>query len=232
MALFKAFKSLLRAKDRQAADKIESGNVVEFAKNDMEDMQHDLRTVQENVGHIKARIAGLNDDMKVIQEQIDNDTTKAEALMAKGNEDLAQKLCAEVETLTLKLTINKQALDQQNALLKQHEESKSTLEDNIRQCENDLEIMKTQKEVTDANQTLVKVDAGASGSAVQKFAERRKKLNEQLRVSAAMVEETKAPESLSKQADKALGTSPGSALFAKLKAKSAPAATPPPAPAA
>ena len=103
-------------------------------------------------------------------------------------------------------------------MLKQFEESKSALESNIQQCKNDLEIMKTQKEVTDANKTLVNVDTGKSGSAVERFKERRRKLDEQLRVSAAMVEQVKPSESLAAQADKALGKTPGSALLEKLKA--------------
>lgn len=224
MAFFKALKGFLRVSDRKAADSLENTDPVEFAKNDMEDMQSDLRTAQENLGHIKARMGQLTDDMKEIQEQIDNNTAKAKALLAKGTpdaEELARKLCTAVEGLEQKQEVNKQAMVQQEALLKQFESTKDTLEEHIQECQSDLEIMKTQKEVTDANKTLVNVDAGKSGSAVERFKERRRKLDEKLRVSTAMVEETKAPESLTSQADKLLGTTKGSALFASLKAGSA-----------
>ena len=220
MAFINALKGLFRVTDRKAAESLENTDPVEFAKNDMEDMNADLLTVQQNLGHIKARMGQLTDDMKEIQDQIDNDTQKAQALIDKktpATDDLAQKLCKEIEGLEQKLAINKQAMEQQEALLKQFEDSKATLEDHIQQCQSDLEIMKTQKEVTDANSTLVTVDTGKSGSAVERFKERRRRLDEKLRVSTAMVEQAKPSESLAAQADKALGTTPGSALFAKLK---------------
>ena len=214
MAFLNALKGLFRVTDRKTAEGLENTDPVEFAKNDMEDMHADLLTVQQNLGHIKARMGQLTDDMKEIQDQIDNDTAKAQALLAKGgNEELAGKICAEVEALEQKLAVNKQAMEQQEALLKQFEGSKAALESNIQQCQNDLEIMKTQKEVTDANKTLVNVDSGKSTAHVEKFKERRRKLDEQLRVSAAMVDQVKPSESLAAQADKALGKTTPCSFF-------------------
>lgn len=143
--------------------------------------------------------------------------------MAKGTPDaesLAQQLCSAVESLEQKLDINKQALAQQEKLLTQQQTTKDSLEKHIQECSNELELMKTQKEVTDANKTLVHVSADSSGSSVEKFKERRRKLQEELRASSAMVEETQDhATSLSEKADKLLGTDKGSALFDKLKAK-------------
>ena len=83
--------------------------------------------------------------------------------------------------------------------------------------------MKTQKEVTDANKSLVHISADSSGSAVEKFKSRRKKLQEDLRISSAMVEETQDhATSLQEKADKLLGTDKGSVLFEKLKAAKKP----------
>jgi phage shock protein A len=232
MALLKTLGGWFRAKDRQTADKIEQTNIVEFAKNDLEDMDKDYRTVQENIGHVKARIAQLNDDIKEIGDQITSNTAKAELLLTKtGNTDaeaLAQQMCSAVESLEQKLDMNKQALVQQEKLLEQQKTTKATLEQHIQECKNELDLMKTQKEVTDANKTLVHVSSDSSGSSVEKFKERRRKLQEELRVSTAMVEETQDhATSLEEKADKLLGTDKGSALFAKLKAKNAPQATEP-----
>lgn len=225
MALLKTVGGWFRAKDRQASEKIEQTNIVEFAKNDLEDMEKDLRSVHENIGHVKARIAQVNMDIKDIEEQISNNTSKAELLLAKGTPDaesLAQQMCSAVESLDQKLAMNKQALAQQEKLLVQQKATEASLEQHIQECKNELDLMKTQKEVTEANKTLVHVSADSSGSAVEKFKERRKKLQEDLNYSTAMVEETQEhATSLEDKADRLLGTNKGSALFEKLKAKKA-----------
>jgi len=225
MGLVKTLGGWFHAKDRQTAEKIEDSDPVEFAKNDLEEMNKDLTTVHENIGHVKARIATINDDIKEINDQIANNTTKAKLLIDKGTPDaeaLAKQMCSAVSALNAKLDINKDALAQQEKLLVQQQETEATLEGHIQECTNELSIMKTQKEVTDGNNTLVHVDAGASGSAVEKFHDRRKKLQEQLAMSTAMVEETqKHSESLDAKADKLLGVDKGSSLFDSLKAAKA-----------
>jgi phage shock protein A len=225
MALLGALKGFFRVTDRKAAESLENSDPVEFAKNDMEDMKHDMQTVMENLGHIKARMSQLTDDMKDLQDQINNDTNKAQALIAKhtdATDKLAEQLCKEVEGFQAKLDVLKGAMTQQEGLLTQFEDSKAALEDHMRECQNDLEIMKTQQAVTDANKSLVNVDTGKSGSAVQRFKERRRKLDEQLRVSSEMVKQAEPSKSLAQQADEALGKTKGSALFASLKAGAAP----------
>ena len=170
MAILKTLGGWFRAKDREASEKIEQTNVVEFAKNDLEDMEKDLRTVHENIGHVKARIAQLGEEVKDIQEQIDNNTSKAELLLAKGTseaENLAQQMCTSVESLEQKLEMNKQAFAQQEKLLAQQKTTESSLEQHIQECKNELDLMKTQKEVTDANNSLVHISADSSGSAVE-----------------------------------------------------------------
>ena len=223
MDLLKTLGGWFRARDRQASEKLEQTNIVEFAKNDLEDMNKDLKTVHENIGHIKARIAQYQDDIKELESQIANNTSKAEQLLAKGDpklEELAKQMCTQVESLDQKLAMNKQALEQQEALLIKQRETETSLEEHIQECTNELELMKTQKEVTDANKSLVNVSADASGSAVDKFKARRRKLQEELRVSSAMVEETQDhAKTLEEKADAALGIGKGSALFEKLKAK-------------
>jgi phage shock protein A len=222
MALLKTLGGWFRAKDRVASDKIESSNLVEFAKNDLEDMQKDYTAVQENIGHIKARVSQLNGDIKDINDQITTNTNKATQLVAKATpeaENLAKQICASIEALEARLKINSEAVAQQEKLLAQQEDTKTALEDHLQECNNELEIMKTQQDVTSGNQTLVHVNAGSSGSAVEKFKERRRKLDEKLAFSSAMVEQSQDhATSLAEKADKVLGTSKGSALFEKLKA--------------
>jgi phage shock protein A len=220
MALLKTLGGWFRAKDRVASEKIEDSNIVEFAKNDLEDMEKDYTAVEENIGHIKARISQLNGEIKDINDQISVNTNKATQLVAKKTpeaDSLAQQICGAIEALEKKLEINKQALAQQEGLLTQQEEVKNTLEEHMQECKNELEIMKTQKDVTEGNQTLV--DVNAHGSSVERFKERRKKLEEKLAFSSAMVKQTQEHSvSLAEKADKVLGTSKGSALFEKLKA--------------
>jgi phage shock protein A len=215
-----------KAKDRQTAEKIEESNIVEFAKNDLEHMEGDLKKVQENIGHVKARISQLNDEIKEIKDEITTNTGKASQLLDKGTpqaEGLAQQICASVEALQKKLEINQQALTQQEALLDQQQETKTTLEDHLQECKNELEIMKTQKAVTEGNETLVSVSAESSGSSVEKFKERRKALDAKLKFSTAMVEQTQdGAKSLSQKADDLLGKSKGSELFEKLRANKKP----------
>lgn len=222
MALLKTLGGWFRAKDRVASEKIEDTNLVEFAKNDLEDMQKDYTAVQENIGHIKARISQLNGDIKDINDQVSTNTNKATQLIAKATpeaENLAKQICASIEALEAKLKINTEAVAQQEKLLAQQEETKDTLESHMQECKNELEIMKTQQDVTNGNQTLVHVNAGSSGSAVEKFKERRRKLDEKLAFSSAMVEQSQDhATSLAEKADKVLGTSKGSTLFDKMKA--------------
>jgi phage shock protein A len=232
MALFKAVKGLFRAKDRDAANAIEESNVIGFAQNDLEDIENDLAKGRDNIGHIKGRIQVITDEITDLTEQIKNNTDKAELLIAKSDsldgtkkidaETLAQQMCAQVETLEKKKAIQEQALTSQKELLTQQESVVKELEEAYEQCKNDMELMKTQQDVTEANNSMKQVDVGSAQSAVAKFKERRKKMNEQLATSKAMAEQTTDhSKSLDQKADEMLGKGKGSDLFEKMKAKRA-----------
>jgi phage shock protein A len=228
--IFKAAKDLVKAKDREAAQAIEDGNVLGFAQNDLEDIENDRNKVLENIGHIKGRISVITDEITDLTEQITNNTSKAEQLIAKAEgltdqkktdaEALAQQMCAQVETLEKKKTVQELALKSQKDLLIQQEAVSKELDEAYEQCKNDMELMKTQKDVTDANKSMKQIDTGSAQSAVAKFKERRKKMNEQLATSKAMAEQTQEhSKTLDQKADELLGKSKGSDLFEKMKAK-------------
>jgi phage shock protein A len=223
MAILKTIGGWFRATDRVAAKKIEDANIIEFSTNDLEDIQKDLKTVHENKGRVKARMAQLREDITDLKEQITNNTSKAEQLLGTGKpeaETLATQMCAAVEAMEEKVKIQEAALAQQEKLLAQQETTEASLETALQDCKNELDLMKTEKAVTDANKSLVNVSANSAGSAVEKFKERRRKLKEDLHVSSAMVEETQEnSKTLDQKADAMLGKSKGSALLEKLKAK-------------
>jgi phage shock protein A len=232
MGLFNAAKGFFRAKDRQAGEAIEASDPLGFAQNDLDDIEKNVASTRENIGHIKGRISVITDEITDLTEQITNNTNKAEQLIAKVDalegqkktdaETLAQQMCAQVETLEKKKAVQDQALQSQKNLLTQQEGVLKELEAAYEECKNDMELMKTQQEVTDANNSLQKIDVNSAQSAVAKFEERRKKMKERLATSTAMAEQTtQHSQTLEQKADALLGNSKGSALFEKLKAKKA-----------
>ena len=218
---FGAFGKLVKAKDSQIADKIENDNIVEFAKQDVEKIQQNLATVQGNIGKLKGRIQTLTEDIAENEKQIVDSTDKAKKLLATGKsemEDLAKQHCANVSTLQTKNETLKTALKQQQDLLARETTTKTKLDKALQQCRQDLDIMKTEKEVADANKSLASVNINDSASAVQKFHDKRRILHEQLSETTAIVEETTS-ETLEEKTAKALGDEPGNDLFAQLKAQ-------------
>jgi phage shock protein A len=223
MQIFKSMGGFFRAKDRQAAEAIEKQNIVGFAQNDLDDIQKDLDKVTHNIGHIKGRIQSITDEITDLTTQISNSTSKVEKLLAKQSTDaeaLAQQICAQIENLEQKKAVQEKALTDQKALLTQQQGVEQELRSAFDECKNEMELMKTEKEVTDANKSLEQVSIGSAQSAVSKFRDRRKILREQLYESKAMAEQSKeSSKTLDQKADELLGKTKGSDLLEKMKAK-------------
>lgn len=221
MALFKALGGWLKAKDREAAEAIENQNLTEFAKNDLEAMQGELRKVTQNLGSIKGRTKTMEDEIKEKKTEIKDRTAKAEQLIAADKEELAAKQCAIIETMQAEVEALTDALKQQQQLYNTQVTNRDKLRESIQACESELRLMKTQEEVTKSNEALATVNVDGAQSAVSKFQERRKKMQERLNTSQALAEEQQASsnDSLDAETAAALGQSKGSALLEKLKAK-------------
>jgi phage shock protein A len=226
--IFGAIGKAAKAADSKAAEKIENANIIEFAKQDLEKIQASLVTVKTNIGKLKGRIQTLSDDKAENDRQIADHTDKATKLIAKAKgltgqdqtdtEDLAKQHCASVATLQAKNATLDAALKQQNDLLVRETNTKTKLEKSYTQCQQDLDIMKTEKEVSDANKSITAVNVDDPASTVAKFTDRRRKLHEELSTTTALAEETGVgSETLDEKTAKLLGDEPGSDLFAKLK---------------
>jgi phage shock protein A len=225
MGLFKSLFGLARAKDRDVANAIEEKNIIGFAQNDLEDIQKDLDKARDNIGHIKGRIKSITEEIADLDDQIKNNLSKAEQLIGTGKpgaEELARQMCAKADSLDAQKKVQERALESQKKLLEQQESVEKELEGAFEECHNEMELMKTEHEVTEGNDSLTKVDSSSAQSAVSKFRERRKKMTEKLYTSEALAEQTKERgKSLDQKADELLGNNKGSATFEKLKAKKA-----------
>lgn len=224
MKVFGALGRLFKAADAKASQKIEDVNITEFAEQDLEQMRSELQKVTKNCGEIKGRIMTMSENIADKKKEVKDRTKKAEQLLSSGAdnaEDLAGQQCAIVERLETEAKAMEDALSQQKQLLTQQEANKRKLQDTIRGCESELSIMKTQQDVIKSNESLSVVNMDGAKSASSKFADRQKRMRERMNISKAMAEEQNAgtTSSLDEQTNAALGTTAGSALLEKLKAK-------------
>jgi phage shock protein A len=208
-----------KVQEKKMSNALENGNEVDFAGQDLEQMEKDYRVVLENMGKIKARKLSLERDVREKKEEITDRMEKAEALLNGGNEELAKKHCEIVEDLETEVGALEGALKQQNDLYVLQEKNKNELKSAVDQAKRDIKIMKTMSDVAKSNESISVVDTSNSTSALSAFQDRKKKMQEKLDVSKAMLEEKHENNSLEAETQKALGKSKGSDLFNKLKNK-------------
>jgi len=223
MKFFKAIGNLLKAKDHEAAEAIEDANIVSFAMSDLEEMRSELQKCVKNLGQIKGVILTYKDEITDLKKEMKDRTAKAEALLGAGNEDLATKQCAVVETMQSEVEAKSQALKMQEDLYVKQETNKNTLQDQIQAAESEVRLMKTMDDVTKSNESLSAVNLAGAQSASERFKDKRKKMQQKMNTSTALAEEaSKTGEgALDNATEAALGSSKGSDLLAKLKAKQA-----------
>lgn len=224
MKVFGAINKWFKAKDQEAAQKIEDSNIVAFAQQDLEQLRAEYNKAVTNCGNIKARMMSLQDEIKEKSEDIQQRTTDAEKLLELGKEELATKQGAVVEGMEKEVTVLKDALAQQEALYVEQEKNKKELLDKLNECETSLKVMKTMDDVQKSNEALTTVDVSSGKSALASFEAREKRMKDKLNASKAIREEQQngTVKSLDEQTAEALGNKPGSDFIAKLKAKKSP----------
>lgn len=208
-----------KAKDAEMAEKIESEHEVAFAKQDLESMQRDLAKVTNSVGEVKATIAGLKRDLAEKQRMIANLEDDARALLARGKEKLAAKLCADIETLELEAEVFAQSIEQQENMLTTLEKKRRQLQEAVHQAESSLRMMETMDAVARASDKISSVKVGDTASALTRFQNRRQRLQKRLDKAKALAEiqAEERGESLKAEVDAALGRHKGARVLERLK---------------
>lgn len=218
----KVLSSLIRwfkAKDAQAADAIEQEHEVDFAKQDLESMQRDLRQVTNSMGEVKATLAGLKRDLAEKQRAIANNEGDARSLLDRGKEALAVKVCAEIEAMEAEAEVYRNSIAQQEGMLKTLESKRLQLQQAYKQAQSSLRMMKTMDAVSRASEKIATVKVGDSSSALARFKEREKRLQQRMDKAKAINEMASqdSGETLQQEIDEALGRGKGSSVLARLK---------------
>ena len=221
----KVLQSMIRwfkAKDSEVAEKIERENEVAFAKQDLESMQNDLSQVTNSIGEVKATLIGLKRDMGNKERNIRNLEEDARSLLEKGREDLALKICAEIESLQTEVNILKNSVEQQEKLIQTLEDKRRVLQDAVRQAESSLRILATMASVARASEKVSQVNVGNSSSALARFKDREKNVQRRLDKAKAIneMQDTDSGKALGKEVDEALGRGRGNEVLARLKKES------------
>lgn len=184
MGLFGAIKTFVVGKSDEAAEAIEDKNRVMFAKQDMKEMEEQLRNAQQNFGKMKGQLIGLNRDIAEKTSEKQNWVDKAKALKDEGKEELALK-CAQ-KSVDIQGELD--ALDSQKNLIeghvKQQEANVEKLNTAIEQGKRQLQTMKTMDQVTKSTESLLDVNQSGVNNALSKFEERNR------RAQAALDEKT------------------------------------------
>lgn len=220
----KVLQSIVRwfkAKDAAAAEAIECEHEVAFAKQDLENMQRDLAQVTNSVGEIKATLAGLKRELLAKERTIANLEEDAKALLDRGKEKLAMKLCADIETVEAEVEVFRNSIQQQENMLQTLGAKRRQLQDAVYQAESSLRMMETMDSVARASEKISTVRVGDSSSALSRFQNRQKRLQQRLDKAKAINElkDEDRGQSLKNEVDSALGRSKGSKVLARLQQK-------------
>ncbi len=218
----KVLQSVMRwfkAKDAKMAEAIEKENEVAFAEQDLDGMRKDFTQVSNNVGEVKASIAGLKRDLLEKKRQTENLESDARALLDKNKESLAVQLCAQIETLEQESQVYESSIAQQENMLKTLEKKRNELKAAVGQAESSLRMMQTMDSVTRASEKISSVRVGNTTSALSRFKNREKRLQSRLDKATAMNEMSVEDSGggLKNEVDEALGRGQGSSVLARLK---------------
>ena len=188
MGLFKTLIKFGKAKSDDAAEKIESENAVSFAKQDIAAMEEDLRKARLGLGTVKAKVMGLERDIKQKNDEITARTATVKELKAADKVELAKKNWSIVSGLKDEVSLLETSLTQFQANFEQQQKNVAQLEANYGEAKRSLQMMKTMDEVKKSNESLSTVDTTGSASAVARFQDRKKKMQEELDKSQAILE--------------------------------------------
>lgn len=219
MKILESIVRWFKATDDQLSESIEQEHEIAFAKQDLEGMEKDLAEVTNNVGEVKATLAGLKRDLNEKQRGITNSENDARSLLDKGKEELAAKLCTEIETLEGEAKVLRTSIEQQENMLKTLEEKRKKLQDAVHQAESSLRMMQTMDSVARASEKIASVKVGDTTSALGRFKDREQRLQQRMDKAKAINEmvSQESGDSLKVEVDEALGKTKGSETLARLK---------------
>ena len=213
-SLFKNFGKKVDAEAQKKADQIASENAVDFGKQDLAELRSNVNKVKGNIGTIKGEIAVLKEKVDGFRAQIkkhDDDAIALETI----NPDLSRQHLEAAESLDGQVASLQAALDIQEKLLKEQQDTRRELESSLQQAETDLVTLKAMTDAASANEKLSKINSG--DNALASFKQRNEEAKKRLIRSQTMKEESSTV-SLDAETRKALGTAGASSRMARLKA--------------
>lgn len=210
-----------KAKDAAVAEKIEKEHELEFARQDLEGMQQDFAQVTNHVGEAKATIVGLKRDLAEKRRMISNLEEDGRALLERGKEELAAKICADIETLENEAKVFDESIAQQESMLQALEERRKQLKEAVYQAESSMRMMETMDSVARASEKISTVKTGDTSSALDRFRQRQSRVQNRLDKAKALAEmgSQERGETLKEEVDDALGRNKGARVLERLKQK-------------
>ena len=208
-----------KAKDSELSDSIEQEHEVAFAKQDLEAMHQDALQVTNSMGELKATLSGLKRDLAERERSITNMENDARALLDLGKEELATKICSEIEEVAAEAEVFRNSITQQEQMLKTLEKKRKQLQNAVRQAESSLRMMKTMDSVARASEKISTIKVGNTSSALSRFQERQKRLERRMDKAKAINEMASQDcgDTLKNEVDDALGRGKGSSILERLK---------------
>lgn len=217
--LFRNVGKAASAKAQKEADAIEDANAVEFGKQDIEQMNADLRMIKGNIGSVKGEIAILEDKVKGLKSDVAKHDADALSLSEAGQDDLAEQHATKAASIEKQIASLETALQTQREVLEGQIKNKNELQASLDQAGADLVTIKAMTDAAKANENLAKVSTSSGTSALAAFQERQEAAKKRLIKSQALKEEGSADTSLEAATAAALGNSTAKNRLAQLKAK-------------
>lgn len=214
MGLLKTIKRFLFAKSTQASEYLEDSNITAFAQLEVTQLKKDHAQAIMNVAKVEGRIGMLEQDIKELELEVKNRTLDVKTLLSKKKDNLAQRVCARIETCQQEMVTLKDAHTQQKELAKELEDGRDELAIAVDEVDNQLRIMKTMSNVIETNESLGSINTNNSKSAINAFKDQRKRLQEKLLVTRSVTAQTT---SLEKDINTVVGKVPGQDTLAKIK---------------
>lgn len=215
--LFTNAKKAASGKAQEAANRIAEENAVNFGKQDIAQMEADVRTVKGNIGSLKGEIAILEDKLSDLNAQIKKHDDDAAKLLEAGNEALAEKHANAAGALEKQIESLQLAINQQKETLDGQIKTKDELEESLQQAKADLVSIKAMTDAASANEKLAKISTSSGTSALASFEQRREDAKKRLIKSQALKEESGSDSSLEKETEKALGNTAAKDRLARLR---------------
>ncbi|MBI5185110.1 MAG: PspA/IM30 family protein [Nitrospinae bacterium] len=210
----------VRAKSSETAEAIETANAVAFARQDLENLEKDRDSARNAIASIKAEIARLERDVNDKKAAVAAKTADAEALLAKGKEDLAKQVCALIEDMEGEIPVLEKALEQQRQLCLQQEQQFHQLNQAVSDARRSLKMMQTMEAVAASTEKAAGVKIGDGSNALARFKKREAAIQMRLdKAQAASALSLPAEQRLDDQVKAALGSGKGVSVLARLKAR-------------